>query len=65
MKIHKLIKKLKKSLKKRNSKIIIKPIEEEYLEHKKFLKEEMKKNFFNLFFYIISQNQLFHQYLFF
>ena len=38
--------KIEKVTKKINSKIIIKPIEEEYLEHKKFLKEEMKKNFF-------------------
>jgi len=32
--------------KKENSKIIIKPIEKEYLDHKKFLKEEIKKNYF-------------------
>ena len=38
--------KIEKVTKKINSKIIIKKIEEEYLEHKKFLKEEMKKNFF-------------------
>ena len=38
--------KIEKVTKKINSKIIIKPIEEEYLERKKFLKEEMKKNFF-------------------
>ena len=38
--------KIEKVTKKINSKIIIKPIEEENLEHKKFLKEEMKKNFF-------------------
>ena len=31
---------------KESSKIIIKPNEKEYLEHKKFLKEEMKKNYF-------------------
>ncbi len=38
--------KIGKVTKNKNSKMIIKPIEEEYLEHKKFLKEEMKKNFF-------------------
>ena len=31
---------------KESSKIIIKPNEKEYLEHKKFLKEKMKKNYF-------------------
>jgi len=31
---------------KKHSKIIIKPIEKEYTDHKKFLKEEMKKNYF-------------------
>ena len=38
---------IKKSISaKKNSKIIIKPIEKEYTNHKKFLKEEMKKNYF-------------------
>ena len=40
-------KNLEKSInRKKNSKTIIKPIETEYIEHKKFLKEEMKKNYF-------------------
>ena len=38
---------VKKSItKKKNSGIIIKPIEKEYIDHKKFLKEEIKKNYF-------------------
>ena len=35
-----------------NSKLIVKPSEEEYLEHKKFLKEEMKKKLFLIIFFI-------------
>ena len=36
----------KSATKKENSKIVIKPIEKEYFDHKKFLKEEIKKNYF-------------------
>ncbi len=36
----------KSAKKKENSKIVIKPIEKEYFDHKKFLKEEIKKNYF-------------------
>ena len=40
-------KNLEKSIsRKKNSKTIIKPIETEYIEHKKFLKEKKKKNYF-------------------
>ena len=36
----------KSATKKENSKIVIKPIEKEYFDHKKFLKDEIKKNYF-------------------
>ena len=41
-----IVKKDKAINSKKNSKVIIKPLEKEYVEHRNFLKEQIKKNYF-------------------